>query len=69
MGPYTWLRKYVGYDPLSIVKYLELPIRDLFIIWIFDCHFDEQVFPTWGGERKQLENNSLWTTCGIYFVP
>jgi len=55
VGPHRQLRIYVGYDSPSIIKYLELRIRNLFTVWLFDCHFDEYVFPTLGGERKQLE--------------
>ena len=28
---------------------------DLFIARFADCHFDESVFPTLGGEKKQRE--------------
>ena len=41
IGHQERLRVYVGYDFPSIIKYLELPIGDLFIVRLFDCHFDE----------------------------
>jgi len=41
MGPERQLRIYVGYDSPSIMKYLELPTKNLFTIRVFDCHFDE----------------------------
>ena len=30
--------------------------EDLFTVKFADCHFDESVYPTLGGEQKQLEN-------------
>ena len=35
------LGKHVAYDSLSIVKYLELMIGDVFIACFINCHFDE----------------------------
>jgi len=68
MGPQRRLRIYVGYHSPSIIKYLELPTRDLFIVQLFDYHFDEYVFPTLGGERKQLEKNIGWNELSLSYL-
>ena len=53
MGPQRWLGIYVGYESPSIIKYLEPSTGDLFA----NCHFDEKLYPTFGGETKQLVIN------------
>jgi len=55
MGPERRLGIYVGYESPSIIKYLEPLTGDLFTARFADCHFDESIFPTLGGENKQLE--------------
>jgi len=52
MGPQRTLGVYVGYDSPSIIKYLNLSIGDLFKARFVDCHFNESVFLTLGGENK-----------------
>jgi hypothetical protein len=52
MAPYRKLAIYVGYHSLSIIKYLEPLTRDLFIAQYADCIFNENHFPTLGGEYK-----------------
>ena len=42
---------YVGYDLPSIVRYLEPLTGDLFIARFTDCHFDETIFPSLGGDK------------------
>ena len=42
---------YVGYDSPSIVRYLEPLTRDLFTARFADCHFDETVFLSLGGDK------------------
>ena len=54
MGPQRRLGIYVGYESPSIIKYLEPSTRDLFTARFADCHFDENIYPTLGGETKQL---------------
>jgi hypothetical protein len=49
MGPYRKLGIYVGYDSLSIIKYLEPTTGDLFKARYADCIFDEDHFPALGG--------------------
>ena len=54
MGPQRRLGIYVGYESPSIIKYLEPSTGDLFTARFVDCHFDEKLYPTLGGETKQL---------------
>ena len=54
MGPQRRLGIYVGYESPSIIKYLEPSTGDLFTARFADCHFDEKLYPTLGGETKQL---------------
>ena len=42
---------YVGYDSPSIVRYLEPLTGDLFTAPFVDCHFDETVLPSLGGDK------------------
>jgi hypothetical protein len=50
MGPKRKIGIYVRYHYPSIVKYLEPMTDDLFIAWYADCIFNEDHFPTLGGE-------------------
>ena len=60
MGPLRRLRVYVGYESPSIIKYLKPMIGDIFTAMFADCYFDELVYPTLGGEHKQLEKEIDW---------
>ena len=51
MGPQRRLGIYVGFNSASIIKYLEPVTGDLFTARFADCHFDEAMFPTLGGEK------------------
>ncbi|KAM2834989.1 hypothetical protein PS2_031953 [Malus domestica] len=51
MGPQRKMGIYVGYDSPSIVRYLEPLTGDLFTARFADCHFDETVFPSLGGDK------------------
>ena len=44
---------YVGYESPTITRYLEPLIGDLFTVKFADCHFNETVFPSLGGDRKK----------------
>ena len=55
MGHQHRLRIYVGFDSLSIIRYLEPLIGDVFTARFADCHFNESVFPPLGGEKSVLE--------------
>jgi hypothetical protein len=50
MGPHQKLGIYVGYESLSITKYLEPRTWDLFMARYADSIFDEEHFPALGGE-------------------
>ena len=52
MGPQRMLGIYVGYESRSIIKYFEPRTGDLFTTNFVNCHFDELVYPTLGGEKK-----------------
>ena len=58
MGPQRQLGIYVGFDSTSIIRYLNPNTGDLFRGRLADCHFDETVFPSLGGdsiERRELK--------------
>ena len=50
MGPQRGI--YVGFDSLSIIRYLEPLTGDVFIARFADYHFNESVFPPLGGEKS-----------------
>jgi hypothetical protein len=52
MGLHRKMGIYVGYLSPSIIKYLEPLTGDLPIAWYVDCIFNEEHFPTLGGEFK-----------------
>jgi len=54
IGPQRRLGIYIGYETLSIIKYLEPSMGDMFIARFADCHFDASNLPATGGEHKQL---------------
>lgn len=60
MGPQRRLGIYVGFESPSIIKYLKPSTGDLFTARFADCHFNESIFPTLGGENKQLKNEISW---------
>ena len=51
MGPQRKMGIYVGYDLPLIVRYLEPLTRDLFTLRFADCHFDETIFMSLGGDK------------------
>jgi hypothetical protein len=55
MDPHRKMGIYVGYNSLSIIKYLEPMTEDLFTARYADCIFNEDHFSTLGGE---FQNNS-----------
>ena len=54
MGPQRRLGIYVGYESTKIVRYLEPSTGDLFTARFADCHFDETIFPSLGGDRNNF---------------
>ena len=55
MRPHRNLGIYVGYETPSIIKYLEPMTGDLHTARYADCVFDEDHFPTLGGDRHPEE--------------
>jgi hypothetical protein len=55
MGPQRRLEIYVGFDSLSIIRYLEPLTGDIFKARFEDCHFDESLFPSLGKEKSLPE--------------
>jgi len=55
MDPQRRLGIYIGFESLSIIKYLEPLTSDSFMARFVDCHFNETMFPVLEGEIKQLE--------------
>ena len=49
MGPQRKIGIYVGLDSPSIIKYLEPMTGDVLRALFADCHFNETVFPQFGG--------------------
>ncbi|WP_375619079.1 hypothetical protein, partial [Bartonella sp. AC134YNZD] len=44
---------YVGFDSPSIIRYLEPLTGDIFKARFMDCHFNETIFPSLGGDKSQ----------------
>ncbi|XP_021843504.2 uncharacterized protein [Spinacia oleracea] len=65
MGPQRRLGVYVGFESPSIIKYLEPSTGGLFKARFTDCHFNELVFPTLGGENKQPEKEISWNELSL----
>ena len=55
MSPQRKLGIYVGFDSPYIIRYLEPSTGDVFKTRFDNCHFDETVFLTLGGEKLLLE--------------
>ena len=65
MGHQRRMGIYVGFNSASIIKYLEPVTGDLFTARFADCHFDEAMFPTLGGESKKLVNDIIWNNSSL----
>jgi hypothetical protein len=48
---------YVGFQSLSILKYLEPLTGDLFMTWFTDCIFNEDHFLALGGDNKFITDD------------
>ena len=60
MGFQSRLGIYIGYESLSIIKYLEPPMGDVFTARFANCHFNEKIFPTLGGTNEQQKKEIAW---------
>nr|GEU90436.1 retrovirus-related Pol polyprotein from transposon TNT 1-94 [Tanacetum cinerariifolium] len=61
MGPQRRLGIYVGYEMIFIIRYLEPLTGDVFKARFADCQFNESIFPSLGGEKKNHEKDVLWS--------
>ncbi|KAM1164417.1 hypothetical protein PS2_023728 [Malus domestica] len=61
MGPQRRLGIYVGFDSPYIIRYLEPLTGYVFTARFADCHFDETVFPSLGGEKTVPEERKELT--------
>ncbi|KAK9910278.1 hypothetical protein M0R45_034246 [Rubus argutus] len=52
MGPQRRMGIYVGFESPTIIRYVEPLTGDLFTARFADCHFDETVFPSLGGDKN-----------------
>ena len=52
MGPPRRLGIHVRFDSLSIIRYLEPLVGDVFTAHFADCHFNESVFSPLSGENS-----------------
>ena len=55
MGPQRRSGIYIGFDSLSIFKYLKPLTGDVFRERFVDCHFDDVNFPSLGGDKLPKE--------------
>jgi hypothetical protein len=56
MGPHKRMGIYVGFQSLSILKYLQPLTVDLFTTWFADCIFNEDHFPALAGDNKFIND-------------
>src|SRR6187200_1099068 len=68
MGPQRRLGIYVGYETVSIIRYLEPLTGDVFTARFADCQFDESVFPSLGKEKKIQEKNISWNEPSLLYL-
>ncbi|GJT52805.1 retrovirus-related pol polyprotein from transposon TNT 1-94 [Tanacetum coccineum] len=61
MGPQRRLGIYIGYETISIIRYLEPLTGDVFTAHFADCHFNEAIFPPLGEEKKNHEKDVSWS--------
>ena len=54
----------MGFDSPSIIRYLELLTDDVFTICFTNCHFNESIFLSLGGEKPIPEERRdiTWNT-------
>ena len=55
LGPQRRLGIYVSFQSASIINYIEPLTGEVFTARFADCHFDENLFPTLGGNKPILE--------------
>ena len=69
MGPLRKSGIYVGYETVSIIRFLDPLTGDCHTARFADCIFDEDLFPTLGGGNQPLDDKSreiTWKATGIH---
>ena len=51
LGPQRRLGIYVGFQSASIINHIEPLTREVFTYRFANCHFDENLFPPFGGDK------------------
>jgi hypothetical protein len=62
MRPQRKLGIYIGFDSLSIIRYIEHLTGDIFKACFEYCHFDENIFPSLGKEKSlpEAQQEIIW---------
>ncbi|GJR43791.1 disease resistance CC-NBS-LRR class family protein [Tanacetum coccineum] len=68
MGPQRRLRIYVEYETICIIRYLEPLTGDVFTTRFADCHFNEEIFPSLGEEKKNHEKDVSWSKPSLLYL-
>ncbi|GJZ86735.1 putative copia-like polyprotein [Tanacetum coccineum] len=68
MGPQRRLGIYVGYETISIIKYLEPLTGDVFTTRFAHFHFNKAIFPSHGEEKKNHEKDVLWSEPSFLYL-
>ena len=55
LGPQRRIGIYIGFQSSSIINYIETFTSEVFTHRFVDCHFNEDVFPSLGGEKPLQE--------------
>jgi hypothetical protein len=69
MGPPRNSRIYIGYETVSIIRFLDPMSSDCHTTCFVDCIFDEDLFPTLGGGNQPLDDKSreiMWQATGTH---
>ena len=67
MGLQCRLGIYVGFDSLSIIRYLEPLTSNVFAAYFNNCHFDEIIFPPLRGEKSlpKAQREKTWNDLAL----
>nr|GEX17346.1 retrovirus-related Pol polyprotein from transposon TNT 1-94 [Tanacetum cinerariifolium] len=68
MGPQRRLGIYVGYETFSIIRYVEPLTGDVFTACFADFHFNEEIFHSFGGEKKTHEKDVSFSEPSLLFL-
>ncbi|GJV01471.1 hypothetical protein Tco_1335040, partial [Tanacetum coccineum] len=68
MGPQRRLGIYVGYEMISIIRYLEPLTGDVFTTRFADFHFNKAIFPSLRKEKKNHEKDVSWSEPSLLYL-